>query len=329
MSGQRPACLVIGSRGSDLALWQARHVQGLLSRQHPSIEFPIEIVQTEGDRDLSRPLASIPDLRGFFAKEIEEALLAGRIDIAVHSLKDVPTVSPDGLALGAVPAREDPADVWVARDGKPAAETRIGARVGTSSLRRQAQVRAMRADLVPVDLRGNVPTRLARLRDGEYDAIILAKAGLSRLGLLDETMTTLAHATMLPAPAQGALGVQVRADDDATLALVASLDDPESRLAVTAERALLHHLHGGCSAPVAALAQFRTNARGEVSLALRGLVASLDGHIQLRREDAVRVDGSAAPEERLDLARGLGLKVADGLMNLGAEAVLRASREAR
>lgn len=316
---------VIGTRGSELALWQARHIQERLAALFPGEEFPLEIIRTQGDRIQDHALYKIED-KGFFTKEIEAALLSGHIDIAVHSLKDLPTDSPDGLLLGAIPPREDAHDVWIAADGSGPLDLPTGARVGTSSLRRQAQLRALRIDLTFVDLRGNVPSRLRRLGEGTCDAIVLARAGLHRLGLLPEQAMILPFEWMLPAPGQGALGVQVRSTDAATRTRAAALDDPPTRLSVTAERAFLGRLQGGCLVPVGAHAAWIDPAAEPLApaqgrrLRLRGVVADLPGDPIFRDErDGVVTDEASAV--------ALGCEMADAMTVAGAGPLLQRVRE--
>lgn len=311
MSGRE---FVIGTRGSELALWQARHTQALLTAGFPQDRFRLEIIKTQGDRVQDRALYKVED-KGFFTKEIEEALLAGRIDIAVHSLKDLPTESPEGLAIAAVPEREDAHDVWVTRTGGGPLEQPAGLRVGTASLRRQAQLRALRPDFVFEDLRGNVPTRLRRLEEGRLDAVVLARAGLSRLGLLPDSAFPLPFAMMLPAPGQGALGIQVRDDDEEVRERVDRLDQAEARMAVTAERTFLSQLQGGCLVPVGAHATFENGA-----LRLRGMVADLSG------DPLFRGERSATTGSRAEAA-ALGAALADDLLARGAGPVLDRVRE--
>jgi hydroxymethylbilane synthase len=299
----------IGSRGSDLALWQARHVQSLLAASHPGDEFPIDVIRTQGDRIQDRPLYKVED-KGFFTKEIEDALLGGRIDLAVHSLKDLPTVSPEGLTVGAVPPREDPRDVWLSRDGVPLMEAARGSRIGTSSLRRQAQLRALRPDFAFEELRGNVPTRVRKLREGLYDAVVLARAGLYRLGLLPEDAQELPLEWILPAPGQGALGVQVRSDDHELMARVSHLEDRGARLAVTAERALLGRLQGGCLVPVGACGEMDGDR-----LRLRAMVADLSG-------DPIFRASSMRSVATMEEAATAGRNLADDLIAQGAGPIL-------
>ena len=247
--------VVIGSRGSELALWQTNHIADLLRSAAPGLAVEIEVVSTRGDRILDKPLPEIGG-KGVFTEELERALRDESIDLAVHSLKDLPVQEPDGLTIGAIPERATPLDAIVARNAASLAELPEGARVGTSSLRRKAQLLVKRPDLTIVDLRGNVETRIAKvLEKRELDAAVLACAGLERLGLQDVISEVLQPDVMLPAPGQGALAIQCREDDGDLLELLAAIDHGESRAEVTAERALLQGLGGGCSAPIGALVQ--------------------------------------------------------------------------
>lgn len=256
----------IGTRGSQLARWQAEWVRARLGEHGVSAE--LVVIKTQGDAEIDRPLHELEG-KGFFTKEIEEALLDGRIDIAVHSLKDLPTSLPDGLVLAAVPKRHDPREALVG--GTSLADLRSGTRIGTSSLRRIAQVRFLRSDLQVVPLRGNVPTRVRKVESGEgLDAALLAIAGLERLNLGNKA-SLIDPLDVMPAPGQGALGIEIRADDRATWKALAPLHDPTSAAAVTAERALLAALGGGCQAPVAAWVESR----------LYGRVTERDGAVQL------------------------------------------------
>jgi hydroxymethylbilane synthase len=282
---------VIGSRGSKLALWQAEWVRARLAKLRPGVEVRVEIVKTSGDVLRDAPLSVIGG-QGAFTKELEEALLGGRIDIAVHSLKDLPTVLPEGLRVAAVTEREDARDALVLRAGADGhvgslAELPRGAVVGTSSQRRRAQLKHVRPDAVVRELRGNVDTRLRKLDAGEFDAVILASAGLRRLGFEDRISAALSTAEMLPAVGQGALCVETRADDADTNDLVSPLDDQPTRAACEAERALLRSLGGGCLVPIAAHATV-TGAR----LRVEGLVADPNGERILR--DSVEDDTSQA-----------------------------------
>jgi hydroxymethylbilane synthase len=263
----------IGTRGSQLARWQAEWVRARLAEQGVGAE--LVVIKTQGDAEIDRPLHELEG-KGFFTKEIEEALLAGRIDVAVHSLKDLPTSLPEGLALAAIPTRHDPRESLVG--GASLAELRSGTRIGTSSLRRIAQVRFMRSDLQVVPLRGNVPTRVRKVESGQgVEAAVLAIAGLDRLELGNKA-SPIDPLDVMPAPGQGALGIEIRTDDRVTRKVLAPLHDPESAAAVTAERALLAALGGGCQAPVAAWVGDRETGNGK---RLYGRVTERDGAVQL------------------------------------------------
>lgn len=292
----------VGSRGSQLALRQTEQVVAALRRFHPGREFQVCPVRTEGDRRARAPLSRIGG-QGVFVRELEARLAAGEVDLAVHSLKDVPTELAPGLTLAAVPAREDPRDALVSRGDLRLAELPAGARVGTGSARRAVQARALRPDLEYVDIRGNVDTRLRRVREGSVDAVILAAAGLARLGRLGEAAEVLDVETMLPAAGQGALAVEARADDAELCGLVAPLEDRETRAAVEAERAFLRRLGAGCRLPVGALGEVEGS-----TLRLRALVA--DG----RGEHILREDLTGHSEE----AEALGTRLAERLLALGA-----------
>jgi hydroxymethylbilane synthase len=245
--------MIIGSRTSALALAQTHLMLASLQARFPEQPFEIRHITTHGDRVLDWALTEIGG-KGVFVKEIEDALLGGTIDLAVHSCKDLPTVQPDGLVIGAIPPRADPRDVLVSRSGAPLAELPHGARVGTSSRRRGVQLHALRPDLQLADIRGNVDTRLRKLDEGQYDAIVLAAAGLARLSLLGRVTEFLDPQVFLPAPAQGALAIEIRADDVAVSGVVRTLDDAPARSAATAERAFLAGLGGGCDLPIGAYA---------------------------------------------------------------------------
>jgi hydroxymethylbilane synthase len=283
--------LVIASRGSQLALWQAHWVQGQLAGL--GHESRIEIIKTTGDKITDVPLAKV-GTKGLFTKEIEEALLDGRADLAVHSLKDLPTELPAGLVLAAVPPREDPRDAIV---GKRLADLPAGARVGTSSLRRSAQLRKLRPDLLIESVRGNLDTRLRKLDEGQYDAIVLAAAGLRRLGWADRIAETLGPDVMCSAVGQGALAIETRASG-AGFEAVRSLDHAETHAAVLAERGVLGSLGGGCQVPIGAHATIE-NGR----LSLLGVVAAPDGSEVIRAE----ADGPVADSEALGRALGAAL----------------------
>lgn len=294
--------LVIGSRGSQLALWQANHVKSRLEAL--GVEVRIEIIKTTGDKITDVPLAKAGG-KGLFTKEIEEALLDGRIDLAVHSLKDLPTDLPAGLTLAAVPEREVPFDALL---GATLDSLKRGAKVGTSSLRRAAQLKALRPDLVVENIRGNVDTRLRKLDEGQYDAILLAAAGLRRLGWASRITELLPASTMCPAVGQGALAIETR-DSGPALEICAQLDDATARACVTAERALLAALGGGCQVPAGAHATVNDDR-----IALYAVVAHPDGSTVLRHES----DGS------LDAPEALGRAVAQALLDRGAHAILTA-----
>ena len=305
--------IVIGSRGSKLALWQSEWVKARLEALGAGATVRIEVIKTSGDVMRDVPLASIGG-QGAFTKELELALLDRRVDLAVHSLKDLPTITPDGLAITATPEREDPRDALVLRAGADSANASLrglgrGAVVGTSSLRRIAQLRHLRPDVRVKDLRGNVDTRLRKLDSGEFDAVILASAGLRRLGFADRISAAIETDEMLPAVSQGALGLETRADDAETVALVSRLDHAPTRSAVLAERALLRSLGGGCQVPIAAHATLDGGR-----LRLEGLVASLDGAEVIRDSFEGDASDAASVGEALAarmLGRGAGSLLAD------------------
>ena len=299
--------LIIGTRGSQLAFWQAEWVQRRLRELDPGLSVSVRRIKTTGDKVLDVPLATIGG-KGLFVKEIEEALARGEIDLAVHSMKDVPTRLPVGLEILAVPEREDPRDVLIHRQGLALESMPAGARIGTSSLRRQAQILKYRPDLTIHLLRGNVDTRLRKLDGGDYDGIILAAAGLSRLGWSDRATQYLSHDVCLPAIGQGALGLEGRADDGFVRALAGRLEHAPTRTAVTAERAVLERLEGDCQVPIAAHA---TLANG--TLTISGLVASVNGRRLVRDS----VQGPAHEAHRL------GTQLAERLLALGGEDILR------
>ncbi|MBI3270911.1 MAG: hydroxymethylbilane synthase [Planctomycetes bacterium] len=273
--------LTLGTRGSALALAQARWVTAELRRRQPGLEVAEEILHTRGDKVLDVPLSQVGG-KGLFTKELDSAILDRRIDFAVHSLKDLPTDIAPGLVVAAIPVREDPRDVAVVRGGERLDALPRGARVGTSSLRRQAQLRAAWPALVCADVRGNVDTRLRKLDAGEYDALLLAHAGLRRLGLAGRVTEVLAPERMLPATGQGCLAIVACADAEAILERLRSLHDEATARCARAERALLARLEGGCQIPAGALAE----PQGEGRLRLRAVVASLDGARVLRAEAA-------------------------------------------
>jgi len=295
--------LRIGSRGSQLALWQANHVAAQLQARGHEVE--IEIIKTTGDRATSLAFAQV-GTKGMFTKEIEEALAEGRVDLAVHSLKDLPTELLDSFALAAITRRECPNDVLLSPRYASLAGLPAGARVGTGSLRRQAQLKALRADLRVEPLRGNVDTRIRKLEKGDYDAIVLAAAGLRRLGHAAMICETISTELMCPAAGQGALAIEVRAADKATRVSLEFLDDAHSRAATACERALLEALGGGCQVPIGAFAEFQ-----EGCLRLQAVVARPDGSTVLRESQSG------------DHPHRLGVAVAEALLRRGADQILR------
>jgi len=268
------ALLRIGSRGSQLALWQANHIADLLRQRGHQVE--IEIIKTTGDKITDVALAKV-GTKGMFTKEIEEALAEDRVDLAVHSLKDLPTEISAGFEIAAITKRENPRDVFCSNKYASIEELSNGARVGTSSLRRQAQLKALRPDLQIHPLRGNVDTRLRKLEGGDFDAIILAAAGLNRLGKADLVKQVIPAEVMCPAAGQGALGIEIRAGDSATRRQLEFLDDSEARATTTCERALLNKLGGGCQVPIGAFAEVRAGR-----LHLQAIVADPDGSAVIR-----------------------------------------------
>ncbi len=297
----------IGTRGSRLARWQATWVADRLRDRHPWLIVEIVEIKTEGDRDRNSPLAEIGGA-GVFTKEIQRALVDGAVDVAVHSLKDLPTAGPPGLILAAIPTREDTADALIAPRHRTLAELPPGASVGTGSIRRRAMLLHARPDLNIVGVRGNVETRLNKAVSGELDAVVLAEAGLRRLGLADHVTDRLDVPAFLPAVGQGALGIECRRDDATTMGIVAALNDPETHRAVTAERRLLAELEGGCMIPLAALA--RTTTEG--LLALEAAVFDPDGTAKVAAFDVGLPDD---PDT-------LGRKVASLLSDRGADRLL-------
>mgnify|MGYP006193055915 FL=1 len=298
----------IATRKSALALWQANFVKAELEAAHPGLQVELVPMSTQGDKILDTPLAKIGG-KGLFVKELETAMLEGRADIAVHSMKDVPVDFPEGLMLHTICQREDPRDAFVSNSYQQLADLPQGAVVGTSSLRRQCQIKAMRPDLQIKDLRGNVNTRLAKLDAGEFDAIILASAGLIRLGFETRIASFLDVGTSLPANGQGAVGIECRSDDLVVQQLLAPLEHQETRICVLAERAMNRKLQGGCQVPIGAFAVLQQN-----ELWLRGLVGQLDGSEILRSE----IKGEATQAEQL------GTQLAEQLLALGADRILDA-----
>ena len=304
----------LGTRGGALALWQAREAARLISATHPQVSTTIRIIHTTGDRERSAPIAEMGGT-GVFTREIEHQLEAGAIDLAVHSLKDLPTRIADGLTLAAILERADPRDALAAPPGTTLAGLPPGARIGTSSSRRRAQLLARRPDLVMIELRGNVLTRLAKLDRGDYEAIVLACAGLQRLGLGDRVAEIFEPDVVMPAPGQGALAVEARADDGWLLGLLQALDHRPTRLATTGERACLAGLDGGCLAPVGALGRWS----GDV-LTLAATVAADRGTPALRERLEARVLTEADAE-------AAGRHLADLLVRQGAGALIASVRQ--
>lgn len=296
--------LTIGTRGSQLALWQTNWVKAQLTATGHEIE--VRIIKTTGDKMQNLPLAG-SGTKGLFIKELEEALLDASVDLAVHSMKDLPTDLPAGLAVVAVPQREDPRDVLISTGGKRYAELPAGARVGTSSLRRQSQLRKLRADLELVPLRGNLDTRLRKLDRGDCAAIVLAAAGVHRLGWRPRITQYFSAAEICPAVGQGALAIEARSSDEHAASALRLLDHPPTHLAVRAERALLHHLGGGCQVPIAAHAIVEDGA-----LRLTGVVADLQG------TRLIRATGSGSA----DAPEALGAQVGEDLLRQGARTIL-------
>ncbi len=300
--------LRIATRKSALAMWQARHVADLLKVEHPGIAVEIVPVVTQGDRILDRPLAQIGG-KGLFLKELEEALLSDRADLAVHSMKDVPMEQTAGLELEVVLPRARPFDAWITRDGQRLEETRPHARVGTSSLRRRCQLLAARPDLEVLDLRGNVDTRLSKLDEGEYDAIILACAGLERLGMGDRITQVLGPPHWLPAAAQGIIGLQCRCGDHAVGSLIEPLHDHAAGLQAVSERRVATLLEGSCQVPLAVFAEL-----DDQRARIEGLVGTPDGLTLLR----------ASAEGAVAALATLAETVAEELLAQGADAIIRA-----
>ena len=300
--------LKIATRQSPLALWQANYVKDRLQQQYPDLTIELVPMVTKGDVILDSPLAKIGG-KGLFVKELENALLNKEADIAVHSMKDVPMQFPEGLGLAVICQREDPRDAFVSHSYRTFAELPQGAVVGTSSLRRQCQLKALRPDLDIRSLRGNVGTRLSKLDNGDYDAIILASAGLIRLGLADRIASFIDVEQSLPAAGQGAVGIECRTDDMQVQALLAPLADAETTYCVRAERAMNNHLQGGCQVPIGGYAVLQQG-----QLYLRALVGDIDG------SRIIRAEGKSAVEN----AEVLGVKIAEQLLAQGADKILQA-----
>ncbi len=301
------ADIVIGTRGSPLALWQANWVKSSIEKEHPGISVELLPIKTTGDKILDTPLAKVGG-KGLFVKEIEEALFDKRANIAVHSMKDVPTDLPDGLEISVILKREDPRDALIAREVDSFESIPENGKVGTSSLRRQAQILHARPDLEIVPLRGNIGTRIGKLKLENLDAIILAAAGLKRMEQESLVTEYLPHSLSLPAVAQGAIGIESRIGDEKTLSLIRFLDDTPTRMVVDTERAFLKRLEGGCQVPIAAHAIYEGN-----KISLTGLVGAIDGSV-LHRDVA---EGDVANRE------AVGIELAEKLLGEGAGEILR------
>ncbi len=304
--------LNIGTRGSKLALWQANWVKSSLSALHPNLEINLVIIKTKGDKILDVPLAKVGG-KGLFVKEIEEALIDGRIDLAVHSMKDMPAGIPQGLRIGPIPKREDPRDVLISVKNRKLSELKTGARIGTSSLRRGAQLRHARPDIEILSLRGNLDTRLRKLETENLDAIVLAAAGVRRLGLEHRISQYLDPAVMLPAVAQGALCLEIRENDAPIESVVQVLDHRETRQVVLGERAFLNRLGGSCQVPVAGHGRVENG-----SFLLTGLVADLDGSTVFRETHSGPVN----------MHIEVGVELAERLLAQGAGRILETLNEA-
>jgi hydroxymethylbilane synthase len=299
--------VVIGTRGSKLALWQAEWVRSALAQRFPGVAVELSIIKTQGDKILDVPLAKVGG-KGLFVKEIEEALLHGRADLAVHSMKDMPSEIPAALVIGAVPEREIPTDVLIARGALTLRDLPAGSVIGTSSLRRAAQLRHLRPDLKILALRGNVETRIRKLDTDQLAAVVLAAAGVKRLGLEHRVTEHLDPERMLPAVGQGALCIEIREEDPRVGPMVAALDHPATRTVVSGERAFLKRLQGGCQVPIAGHGRLDGG-----HFTLTGLVADVDGSTVIRH----RLSGPAASAERI------GIELAEILLSRGGDEILK------
>ncbi len=303
--------LRLGTRGSKLALWQAEYVAQELRQVVPEIDIEIKVIKTKGDKILDVALSKIGD-KGLFTREIENELLAGDIDLAVHSMKDLPTFIAPGLVLGGVLKRENPQDVLISHKGYSLTSLPRNGSVGTSSLRRIAQLRALRPDIRMVDLRGNVETRIKKMEEQDLDGIILAYAGVKRLGFTGKISEMIAADIMLPAVGQGAIAIELREEDYETLEIIAPVNDLHTKLETMAERAFLRALEGGCQVPIAALAQIKGDR-----LYIEGLVASMDGQRVIK--ESLMGD--------LNRAIDIGMGLAQSLLNRGAHSILAEIRQ--
>lgn len=308
--GRRNNTIIIGTRGSKLALWQAQWIRTAIERVAPSFDVDLEIIKTKGDKILDVPLAKIGG-KGLFVKEIEDALLKGRIDLAVHSMKDMPADLPAGLCIGAIPEREIPNDVLISKTGAVFNALEPDACIGTSSLRRASQLRHVRPEITIVPLRGNLDTRLKKLASGEMDAIVLAAAGVKRLDFEDQIAEYLPEDIMLPAVGQGALCVEIRTDDPVIKPIADRLDHPKTNAIVMGERAFLNHLEGGCQVPIAALGKIEHGR-----FKMTGLVADVDGSLMIKDSH----------EGAYDRSEQVGVELAERLLSRGAADILKKLR---
>ncbi|MBI4377662.1 MAG: hydroxymethylbilane synthase [Nitrospinae bacterium] len=297
----------IGTRGSQLALWQANWVKDTLEDWYPDLEIEIRKIKTTGDKILDAPLSRVGG-KGLFVKEIEEALIGKRIDIAIHSMKDVPTDLPEGLCISAIAEREDPRDALISRDGIKLNDLKKGARIGTSSLRRQVQLLNFRSDFEIEQLRGNLDTRMDKLITRDLDAIIVAAAGVKRMGWEKKITEYLPYKIFLPAIGQGAIGIETRESDNTIKGMIERFNHRETSLCIKAERSFLKRLGGGCQVPIAALGIITKGG-----LKLEGMVSSIDGKILYRDSE----------EDRVDRVESLGIRLAERLLQRGADKVLK------
>ncbi|MBC2714711.1 MAG: hydroxymethylbilane synthase [Desulfobacteraceae bacterium] len=298
--------ITIGTRGSALALWQAEWIKSAIIRNHPSLSVNLEIIKTKGDKILDVPLAKVGG-KGLFVKEIEEALLNGRIDLAVHSMKDMPAEIPDGLCIGAVPERETPNDVLISKHNLPLSELPDGARIGTSSLRRSSQLLNLRPDITIEPLRGNLGTRIKKLETGGLDAIVLAAAGVKRLNLEEKISEYIDLETLLPAVGQGALCIETRENDPDIHEIVSKLNHRITHQVITGERAFLNRLEGGCQVPMAAFGSIKGS-----ELTITGMVAEIDGSKVIKQV----ITGPITDAEKI------GTELAERLIDMGAGEIL-------
>ncbi len=298
--------ITIGTRGSQLALWQANHIKSEIEGHFPEIEVELLIIKTTGDRITDRPLAMVGG-KGLFVKEIESALLNKDIDLAVHSMKDMPGELPDGLTIGAIPTRENPFDVLIAKDNKMLTDYAPGAKIGTSSLRRASQIKHVRPDVQIESIRGNLDTRIKKLQAGEYDAIVLAAAGLHRLGQKDVISEYLDETVMIPAVGQGALCIETRENDNDIAPIMKMLDDSDTRICVEGERAFLKQIEGSCHIPVACFGKVM-----DTGIQMTAIVASEDGKQVIKEQITCPVDQ----------VKNSGRKLADQVLEQGGRKIL-------